>query len=389
MDKPAILGGKPAFDNPVPITKPLLPSYFSLEENAKSMFSSGMITNSTLVKQFEESARNYLGSKHCVALSSCTSGLMLSQKALNLTGEVILPSFTFFATGHSILWNNLKPVFVDIDPKSYQINPEKVNEAITEKTSAILAVHIFGNPAPALELEKIASDNNLKLIFDSAHAFGAKIGNQNVGTFGDVEVFSCSPTKLMITGEGGVCSTNNEELQRKLSIGRNYGDGGNYDPDFLGLNARMSEFNAALGIESIKLIENNIERRKEISEIYQKELSKLPGISFQKVLPNNKVTYKDSAILINPIEFGINRDQLSEALLKENIITKKYFYPPLHLQKVFKEFSNYDEKLPVTKFISKNILSIPLFSKMSDYDVFKVIESFKKIHEYRNELSST
>ncbi|MBI4439675.1 DegT/DnrJ/EryC1/StrS family aminotransferase [Candidatus Woesearchaeota archaeon] len=389
MDKPAILGGKPVFEKLLPITRPYLPGYDKIEQNTKEMFASGIITNDKYVRQFEASAQNYLGAKNCVAVSSCTSGLMLSQKAMKLTGEVILPSFTFFATGHSILWNNLKPVFVDIDPETYHLDPKLVNEAITEKTCAILPVHIYGCPAPATEFEEIAEDHKIKLFFDSAHAFGAKIGKRHVGTFGDVEVFSCSPTKLMVTGEGGLCATKDDELKRKLSAGRNYGDSGSYDCELLGLNARMGEFNAILGIETIKLTEENIEKRAKLFEIYRRELSRLPGIRFQKVAANMRVTHKDVPLYIDSEEFGLSRDHLQKALDRENIMTKKYFYPPLHRQMLYKEyFEEFDKKLPETNRVSGNILSIPLYSAMSEEEARLVADAIKRIHEHRDSVKN-
>ncbi|HLC64643.1 MAG TPA: DegT/DnrJ/EryC1/StrS family aminotransferase [Candidatus Nanoarchaeia archaeon] len=384
MDKPAILGGEPAFKELLPITRPYLPPYERIDSRAREMISSGLVTNDKYVRQFEESAKNYLGSRHCVAVSSCTSGLILSQKAMKLEGEVILPSFTFFATGHSILWNSLKPVFVDIDPETYLLDPELVNNAITDKTCAILPVHTFGCPARATEFEEIAEDHKLRLFFDAAHAFGAKIGKRHVGTFGDVEVFSCSPTKLMVTGEGGICSTKDDELKRRLSIGRNYGDDGSYDCELLGLNARMAEFNAILGAETIKITDENIERRHHLYEIYVRELSKLPGIKFQKIDPNLRVTHKDMPLYINPVEFGLDRNQLQKALERENIMTKKYFYPPLHRQILYKEyFGKFDEKLPETNRVSENILSIPLYSGLSEADVLAVSNAIKRIYENR------
>ncbi len=388
MDKPAILGGEPLLKEFLPITRPYLPSYETLEADIKKMMASGLITNDKYVKKFEETARNFLGAQHIVAVSSCTSGLILAERALRLKGEIILPSLTFFATGHSLLWNNLTPVFVDVDPETFLIDPEKVNEAMTSKTSAILGVHTYGCPAPAKELEQIAHDQHITLLFDAAHAFGAKIGNKNVGTFGDIEVFSCSPTKVMVTGEGGVCATPHEDLKKKLMAGRNYGDDGTYDCDLLGLNARMPEFNAILGIQSIHLTNENIEKREKIYTIYRKGLSKIPGITFQKFPQNVKVTHKDTPLLIDPHTFGMHRDVLLSALEKENIMTKKYFFPPLHRQKLYKEyFPLYDKKLPHTNHISENILSIPLYSSMSEEQAHAVVHSIERLFEHREKVA--
>src|SRR3989344_1126517 len=181
VNSAAILGGQPAFAQPLPITKPTIPSIAKLTSQYTQILESGMITNAGYVKEFEKQVANYLGVKEAVAVSSCTSGLMLTFKILKLKGEVILPSFTFHATAHALVWNNLKPVFVDCLPETYNIDPAQVEKAITPQTSAILGVHIFGNPADISALEKIAKKHRLKLIFDAAHGFGSQYQGKNIG----------------------------------------------------------------------------------------------------------------------------------------------------------------------------------------------------------------
>ncbi|UCF09024.1 MAG: DegT/DnrJ/EryC1/StrS family aminotransferase [Thermoplasmata archaeon] len=387
MDKPAILGGEPVFENLLPITKPTLPDLGSLKDRLEDIFNTGMITNSKYARQFEQMLKEYIGVDHVMALSSCTSGLMLTLKSLDLEGEVIIPSFTFSASGHVLLWNNLKPRFVDIDANTYLIDIEKMKEAIGPDTSAILAVHIFGNPCDIKTLEEIAKDHELRLIFDAAHAMGSEYHGDKTGRFGDAEVFSCSPTKLMVTGEGGIVATNNDELRRKISIGRNYGDDGSYDCEFAGINARMSEMQAILGLESLSLLEKNLDNRAMLAGTYKKDLGKLEGIKFQEITPNCKTTYKDFSIYIEPDRFGLNRDELCEALAKENIMTKKYFYPPLHKQRAYAEFyEDYAQKLPVTDDVSSNVLSLPLFSHMAIEEVTKVTEAIVRIQGHAGEV---
>lgn len=375
---------KPVFKEVLPITKPYLPSFERVKDKISEIFSSGMITNYKYVKELESDVSKYMNVKNAIAVSSCTSGLMLVEKLLNLTGEVILPSFTFSATGHSLMWNNLKPVFVDIDPNTFLIDTEKIEEAITPKTSAILAVHTFGLPSEVKKLQEIADANNLKLIFDSAHAFGSKVDNKYIGQFGDAEVFSSSPTKLMTTGEGGLVTTNNDELAKQIRIGRNYGDDGSYDCKFIGMNARMAEFNAILGIESLKLIEDHIRMREKIVEIYQKELKEIP-LAFQRISSNYRTTFKDFAIILDEKEFGLNRDKVAEIMRSQNIITKKYFYP-LHKQTAYSDFINSNTKLPITDKISQNILCLPLYAKLSEEDVKKVCYVLKSIYDNRDNL---
>ncbi|MEW6482419.1 MAG: DegT/DnrJ/EryC1/StrS family aminotransferase [bacterium] len=384
---PAILGGIPAFDKPVSITEPTIPSISILKKRYEEVLKSRMITNSKCVQELEVHVAKYLGVKHAVAVSSCTSGLMLVMKALELKGEVILPSFTFHATAHAVVWNGLKPVFVDCDSETYNIDPREVERAITLDTSAIIAVHVFGNPPDIDALERLAKKHKVKLIFDAAHGFGSKYKGKNVGGFGDAESFSLSPTKLLTTGEGGMVVTNNDELAAKLRIGRNYGDSGDYNPEFSGLSARMSEFNALLGIESLKILEKNVARRDKLVKLYKKLLSSLPGINFQKIEEGNQSSFKDFSILIDEGEFGLSRDKLYDALMAENIVVKKYFYPPLHKQKAFLGFGQKDKNLPNTVKISENALSLPLFSHIPVKTVKKICYAVYEIYKRASEIS--
>ncbi len=336
-------------------------------------FSQGLVTNGEIVARFEAAVCERLGVKHCVAVSSCTCGLMLVMKALGLRGEVILPSFTFFATGHAVLWNSLKPVFADCDAETWTIDPADVENRITEQTSAILAVHLYGNPAPVAELGSIARRYGVKLLFDAAHAFGSQYHGRPVGQFGDAEVFSLSPTKLLVAGEGGLVCTSDATLAHLIRAGRNYGDLGAYDPMLLGLNARMTEFNAAMGLAGLDFVEAKVKRHNEIAARYTAELRDLPGLSFQYVAPEQVSSYKDYSVHVTPALFGMSRDQLGTALLAENIETKKYFYPPLHQQALFQRFvADRPDSLPVTVSASEGVLSLPIYQSLPDDTVEKV-----------------
>ncbi|MFH1860652.1 MAG: DegT/DnrJ/EryC1/StrS family aminotransferase, partial [bacterium] len=358
-DKPAILGGNPILEQPVSIAKPTLPEIKEIQEEFCQIYHSGMITNSNYVQQFEERAADYLGVKEAVCVSSCTSGLMLVIKALELTGEVIVPSFTFFASGHALLWNNLKPVFVDCLPSTYNLNHNIIQECITPDTSAIMAVHIFGNPVEIESIQRIAIDNNLKVIIDSAHAIGTRYKGRLVGSFGDAEVFCLSPTKVLTAIEGGIITTNNQELARKLRIGRDYGNPGNYDCEFPGLSARMEEFNALIGIKGLEHIEKIVAKRNKLVNIYQENIRQIPGILFQQIDTGDTSSYKDLGIIIQRDEFGLDRDKLAYSLDIEGIATKKYFYPPLHQQSLYRKYQQ--SPLPVTEYVSNNILCLPLY----------------------------
>jgi dTDP-4-amino-4,6-dideoxygalactose transaminase len=332
------------------------------------------LTNGSFVHEFEGAAATYLGVPHCVAVSSCTSGLLLALRALDLRGEVILPSFTFFATAHSILWNGLKPVFADCDPGTFCVDPESVRQRISPETAAILAVHVFGNPAPVQELHEIAAQRNICVIYDAAHAFGSKVGARYVGSFGAAEVFSFSPTKLVVAGEGGMIATSDAALARRLRSARNYGDAGTSDPELIGLNARMSEFHAALALRGLDGLDQRIERRNQIRIRYMQLLRDVPGLSFQQIPLGSRSTCKDFAVVVEEAAFGRSRDWLADALLSENIEVKRYFWPPVHRQELYRGLWD-GRPMPVTERISNLILNLPIYSSLRDQDVDRVCDA--------------
>ena len=336
-----------------------------------------MLTNGALVERFETACAERLGVAHCVAVSSCTSGLLLTLKALDLHGEVILPSLTFFATGHATLWNGLTPVFADCDPESWCLDPQKVQQRITERTSAILGVHLYGIPCDVAGLEAVASANGLKLIFDAAHAFGSSYQGLPIGQFGDAEVFSFTPTKMLVCGEGGLVATNDATLARRVRLGRNYGDSGTYDPELLGCNARMPEFNAAMGLAGLSRVDAKVERHNAIAQAYEARLGKLPGIQFPKVRTGDVCTYKDVSLCVNRAAFGMDRDELAAHLLEAGIDTKKYFFPPVHSQQLYREYSR--SGLEHTRRISAGVLSLPVYKSLQDEEVERVIRAVEAV----------
>jgi dTDP-4-amino-4,6-dideoxygalactose transaminase len=388
MEKPAILNGKKEFEDFLPIISPSLPPLSSIVDQVDEILNTGMITNfSKYVRTFEDKCAEYLGSNYALSQSNATTGLMLAFQALGLTGEVIVPSFTFSATVHTLLWNNLTPVFVDIDPETYNIDPKLIENKISDKTSAILGVNIFGNPCDIDELERIAQKYKLKLVFDSAHAFGSKYKGKRLGVFGDAEIFSMSATKLLVTAEGGLITTKDKTLYDRLKLARNYGDPGDYNCQFVGFNSKMTEFSAILGLESLKTINDQIKRRNDLRNSFIEKLRKIPGLHFQKIKKGNVTSVKDFSILVDEKDFGINRDALVECLAHENIHSKKYFYPPIHLMNAYCDFrERYRDELPQTEFISKNIVCLPIHSKMQEATVHKICHAIEKIQFYSKEI---
>ena len=389
MEKPAILGGPKEFEKFLPIVKPALPGLPVIKDKVEKILATGMVSNfSENVRAFEEACRTYIGAEYALSQCNATTGLLLVLQALGLKGEVIVPSFTFSATVHALIWNNLTPRFVDIDPHTYNIDPRAVEKAVTPRTSAIIGVHVFGNPCGIDTLESIASKHRLKLVFDSAHGFGSKYQGKNIGLFGDAEIFSMSPTKLLVTGEGGLVVTKHKELYEKVRLGRNYGDPGNYNCQFVGFNSKMQEFSAILGLESIKTLDEQVANRNRIVDAFKKSLGKLPGISFQTIKPGDLCSYKDLSIVIDPKKFGVTRDALYDAMTQENIQCRKYFYPPVHRYDAYASYyQEYDGKLPVTDAIAENILCLPLYSYMESSTIGKICHAIEKIQNHSAAIS--
>lgn len=376
---PAILGGKPAFEQLLPIVKPTLPTFDELSGEMSEIIGSGMVTRGKHLRAFEEAAAAHLRVKHAVAVSSCTTGLMLAYQGLGLKGDVITPSFTFMATVSSAIWAGLRPILVEVDRQTQNIDPAVIEQAITPNTSAIVAVHQFGNPADIEALEKICKQRGLKLVFDAAHGFGAKYKGVPVGSQGDAHVYSLSPTKLVVAGEGGIVSTNSDELADKIRRGREYGMGNGYDSLFAGINARMSEFHACLARHSLAKLDRNAARRQEIVALFRRELGRLPGIGFQEVMPGNQCSYKDFTLTVDAAKFGIARDELAKALAAENIDTRKYYDPPVHRQTAYRQLPT-DGQLTVTEWLSESSLSLPLWSHMSDEVAQQICDAVQRIH---------
>ncbi len=368
------------------VAQPTLPDYPLLDLKFKKIADSLMLSNfSRYSTQLEEIVQKDLRVEKAYTFPNCTTALMLAIKAMDFNGgEIILPSFTFCATGHAVIWNNMTPVFADIDPQSFNIDPCDVERKITSKTKAILAVHIFGNPVNISALEKLAHKYNLKLLFDSAHALGSQYYSKPIGSFGDAECFSLSGTKVVTSAEGGIITSNNSSFMEKIKLGRNYGAGDDYDCDYIGLNGKMSEFHAAIAIESFTMLETFVVKRNELAMLYRLRLGEIPGISFQSVSVDCLSTYKDFAIIIDKERFGIDRDQLIRQLNKENIFPKKYFYPPLHQMKAYKKIAHKAENLTHTNHIVKNIICLPIYSHMSCDTLEKICFSIYRIYNKTN-----
>jgi dTDP-4-amino-4,6-dideoxygalactose transaminase len=381
-DTPAIHGGDPAFPEGLPFMRPSVPDEEAVLGRLKTILSTGMLTNGPFVRELEERATDYLGVRHCVAVSSCTAGLMLALQAADVSGDAVLPSFTFAATAHAAAWNQLRPVFTDVDPETLTLSPEAAARALGIRTSVILATHTFGTPCAVEDLSALARTSGARLIFDAAHAFGSRRAGAPVGGFGDAEVFSLSPTKVLVASEGGLVATNNDLLAERCRIGRDYANPGDYDCLFVGLNARMSEIHAAFALASLEDLEARIDRRNQLAAMYKEALADVPGIGFPKVGESDRSTYKDFTILVEPAEFGIEAVELATALEAEGIQTKRYYAPPVHTMQAYRSLGSKNGGLPATEAAARRVLTLPLWSSMEGPELRAVAGAVRRIQRY-------
>lgn len=379
--RPAVLGGSPAFAPGLPFARPARPPLERVVERVQPSYDSGMLTNGTLVRTLEERVAARLGVAHVVAVSSCTSGLMLAVQALveARPGPVVLPSFTFSASAHAVAWNGREPRFIDNDRATFQLDTDRAAEALVG-ASALMATHVFGAPCDPLEVERVARDAGVPLLFDAAHGLGATCDRRPVGTFGDAEVFSLTPTKVLVAGEGGLVATNDAELAARLRVGRDYGNPGDYDTRFVGLNARMSEFHAAMALESLEILDDSLRRRRQLASRYRRGIDGIPGIRYQAIALADESTFKDFTVAVDPQVLGLTRDQLVGALALEGIDTRNYFDPPVHRQQAYRHLEL--PELPVADETSEGVVSLPIYPDLADDDVDRVVEVLSLLHRH-------
>jgi dTDP-4-amino-4,6-dideoxygalactose transaminase len=365
----------------IAFSKPTLPTISQLSEEIGELLSSGSLTKGRHLDNFEQSVAKHLQVKHAIAVSSCTVGLMLVYQALGLKGDAIVPSFTFMATVSALRWCGVRPVFAEIDPESLNLDPDSVESLITPQTSAIVAVHNFGNPAAVDQLETLADRYGIVLVLDAAHGFGSLFNNKPLGAQGSAQVFSMSPTKLLVAGEGGVVSTNDDFIAQRVRTAREYGNPGNYDSTCVGLNARLPEFNALLGQYGLRSLETSAQRRNEIAAQYSQNLSHLPGLSLQRVRPGNRSSYTMFSVAIDADAFGITRNELALTLAEQNIETRCYYDPPVHRQSAYRQFASPMTDLTNTDFSSASVLCLPIWSTMEDSVVSDVCVAIEQAHQ--------
>ena len=349
------------------VTKAFLPKKKDFLVLLDLIWESGHLTNhGPLSLDLENKLKKYFGVKYFFFLNNGTIALQIAIKALELKGEIVTTPFSYVATTSSIIWENCKPIFADIDPITLTINVEEIEKKITPKTSAILATHVYGNPCNVLELQKLANKFKLKLIYDAAHAFGVEFNDLGILNYGDISTISFHATKLFHTIEGGGIATNNEQLAHKISYMRNFGHNGPENFFGIGINGKASEFNAAMGLAIFNEIPNIIYSRKEISESYNNLFHFSKGkISRPKISKNVKYNFAYYPIILETEELLI---EIVKLLNKNRIFPRRYFYPSLNTLDYLPE----KQKCPISEDISKRILCLPLYPGLSKIDREKI-----------------
>lgn len=369
---------------PLYVARPLLPPLAEFTQQLKSVWKTAWLSNFGQQHQdLEVKLKNYLGVPHLSLVNNGTLGLLVALKALDISGEVITTPFTFPATVHALSILGIKPIFADVKSDTGVIDPASIEERITEKTTAILAVHVYGFPCDVVAIAKIAKKYNLRVIYDAAHAFGVKIGAKPIGLFGDITMYSFHPTKLFHTGEGGALATSSRKVLRQIYLWKNFGIVNEETVILPGINAKMNEIQAALGLVVLRYVDKEIAHRKQIYHIYRAGFAQIPGITFLAMPESITPSYQYAVIKVDSSVFGSSRDTLQKKLQKLGFFTRKYFYP------LCSSFPHYAKlptakpsMLPVATTLSESVLSLPFHSKVTPTLAKKLVRAILELGRY-------
>lgn len=364
------------FDEPIHITRPPLPDRKKVYRKIDEIWNSRWLTNAgRQLRQYEAALKKYLDVPYISLFCNGTLALQLACQALRLSGEVITTPFTFAATPHVLYWNRITPVFCDIDPYTFNLNPERIERLITPNTTAILPVHVFGYPCDTQSIREIANRYGLRVVYDAAHSFGVEVNGNKIGNFGDLSMLSFHATKIYHTLEGGALTFKEESFRERLEYAKNFGFKDEENIVVPGINAKMNEFQAAVGLLMLDLVGEEIEKRKQLTMVYRDRLGEMPGINFRTEMPGVKHNYYNFVITVDPNQFGMSRDELYKRLKTYNIYTRRYFYPLCSQFQCYRNYpSSAPENLPVAEKVSKSILTLPLYGTLCEQDIHKICD---------------
>jgi len=362
--------------DPVFVTQPSLPPLEEFNEYLKQIWNNKWLTNNgPFHQELEQKLASYLGVKYISLFSNGTLALMTALQALRITGEVITTPFSFVATTHSLWWNNIKPVFADIESDFYNLDPEKVEAAITPQTTAIMPVHVYGNPCKMERFRQIADTYGLKLIYDAAHAFGVKINDNSVLNYGDLSILSFHATKVFNTIEGGAIICHDEKTKQRIDYLKNFGFADEITVIEPGINAKMNELQSAYGLLQLKYVDNCIDKRKIIAESYRKKLKEVNGIHCLDDIDGVRHAYSYFPILIDKEKYGYSRDEVYEKLKKHNVFGRRYFYPLISQFPTYRGLpSSKPENLPIATKIAEQVICLPIYPELELTIIEKIID---------------
>ena len=384
----AIFGGSPAFDEKLHVGRPNIGDRRLLLERINDILDRRWLTNAgTYVQQFEARIAEMLGVKHCIAMCNGTVALEIAIRGAGMTGEVIVPSFTFIATAHALQWQAITPVFCDIDPKTHNLDPDRVEEMITPRTTGIIGVHLWGRPCAVEALERIAREHNLKLLFDAAHAFGCSHEGRMIGNFGEAEIFSFHATKFFNTFEGGAIATNSDDLAAKVRLMKNFGFVWYDQVDYIGTNGKMSEVSAAMGLTGLDGLDEFIAVNRGNYQEYLRELQDLPGLSMLTYDEAEKCNYQYVILEIDNTATPIARDDWIQILHAENVLARRYFYPGCHRMEPYRSyFPHAGLLLPETERVASRVLSLPTGTSVGQDQIGKICEVIRYVSDNASDV---
>lgn len=369
------------FDKPIYVTRPALPPLEEFQKGLAEIWDRAWLTNKgPLVQKFHSDLAKHAQTENLCLFANGTLALQIALQGMGITGDVITTPYTFVATTHALFWNKIRPVFVDIEPEYYTLDPALVEAAITPWTSAILAVHVYGQPCRLLELERIARKHGLKLLYDAAHAFGVTVHGQPIGSFGDLSMFSFHATKLFHSVEGGMLTFRDAGLRRLFDYLKNFGFENEAEVVMAGTNAKMNELQALMGILLLRRVGEMVEERRTITETYRALLADVPGIKQAKpALTGVDYNYAYLPVEVDEENFGMSRDRLYSRLREWNVFARRYFYPLVPDFACYRGIAGRLE-LPVARRVSSRIITLPIYSGLALEDVERICGIIAHLH---------
>ena len=361
---------------PLYVTRPDLPSLDEFIPYLREIWRSKILTNGGPFHQkFEEELSKYLGVRYIALFTNATIGLVTALQALRITGEVITTPYSFVATAHSLIWNGIKPVFVDVDPVTFNLDPAKIEAAITPQTTAIMPVHCYGHPCDVDRIQAIADTYGLKVIYDAAHAFGTTIDGRSVTDFGDITMLSFHATKLFQTAEGGALVARDATVKRRIDYLKNFGIQNETSVLMPGINGKMSELQAALGMLTLEMVDGEQQRRKAIGDIYRQRLGPVDGITLPVQSSHFTPSQQYFVIRFDAARCGATRDAMFEGLKKYNVFARRYFFPLCSDYSCYRMLpSAHPSYLPVAQNISSEVLCLPYYGELSGDDAHRICD---------------